>query len=454
MNDELTHTSLSPRFMAVLLFLTLCPIVGSMDRLEEGLSLVAVVPIVLAVGSLIVVFVLKAGRLAPTGLLMAAVGLSGAHFLAFRWLPIELFLFLLGVTWFVVCLGLFGSGARRGSMVAFGIAGVGFMLAGTEALLDPYHLDRPFELERKGRLTEPDPLITDRHIPGVTVRDRCVRSDGQVEYEVTYHIDEDHTRRVPGRSATGPDWRVFGGSYAFGMGHDDGQTMPALIQAANPDVRVFNHGLIGHGVADVYVNIEQPMQHDRDSNTSMCIYLMIGDHIRRAACPDSLTWMNWGATKPKFDLVDDALVYRGTAMQNLSFLRTLNVNLMMRSWVYNRLVSRPWVSQPEADRLAVALIEGMARVAQTYHFRFALVILPQNPRIPDDPGDLPGLVKTLTDRGVPVVDLATRFTEHLVQTGESVDDYFYIEHHPRIRYNQLMVEWMGPYLEKWASVGP
>lgn len=237
------------------------------------------------------------------------------------------------------------------------------------------------------------------------------------------------------------------------MGHDDGQTMPALIQAANSSVRVFNHGLIGHGAADVYVNIEQTMQRDRD--TSMCIYLMIGDHIRRAACPDSLTWMNWGATKPKFEWVGDELIYRGSAMQSLSFLRTLNVNMMMRSWVYNRLVRRPWVGRPEDDRLGVALIQSMAHACdQADNCRFVLVVLPQNPKVPDDPGDLPGLVKALTDRGVRVVDLTTRFTEHLARTGEPVDDYFYIEHHPRVRYNQLMVDWMGPYLERWSSVGP
>ena len=440
---------------ALLLGLGLCPAAAVIVNRTDAVAWRTGATIGLATVGLGLMGAGRVGRLPQTLasvlMLSAAIVLCATQFVAFFWSPIELTLALSTAVWAVAFGDLVIKKRPIASYLAFVATVIVLVATIAESLLDPYKLNRPFTQKRDGELFEPDEQMTNRHLPQAALRDVCIRLDGTVEYDVTYHTDADRSRRTPARPQTGPAWRFFGGSVCFGIGANDDLAIPALIQASNPTVRVFNHGVTGHGAADARILLERTLRDD--PHAALCVYLFIGDHLRRVACPDSLTWMSWGASKPRFELIDDQPVHRGSAIDTLSKARSLNVNLMMRSWFYNRLnTTTPWRCTDDVLELTAALIDQMKQTCQqTPRRRFAVVLLPQHPPAPDDPKNLAQLAALLTQRGVRVLDLSTKFADHVKQTGEDPADYFYIERHYRARLVRLIAQWINPQLNRWAT---
>lgn len=117
---------------------------------------------------------------------------------------------------------------------------------------------------------------TARHIKGL---------DGKVFFEATYTFDENGLRITPFVSDPENIYLFFGGSFTFGEGVDDHETMPYVFQKLKgPDSKTYNFGFHGYGTQQMLSWIES----DRlkailpNNNVKAVVYQAILGHINRA----------------------------------------------------------------------------------------------------------------------------------------------------------------------------
>jgi hypothetical protein len=268
-------------------------------------------------------------------------------------------------------------------------------------------------------------------------------------FDVVYHTEPDRSRVVPGQPATGPRWMLFGGSFAFGWGIPDDQTIAAHLQRQSSPARVFNFAVSGYGAADVYLLLRRVLQDHPD--TRLCVYFLMSDHLRRTACPDSLTAAPWGPRKPRFALNEGHLTLLGHATETLGLVGRLNVQLLRKSRLYRACYPR-WRPAPGDAGLLENLVLSMKRSCdQASGCRFAVVNLPV--RTTDrEQGDmlaakeLARVLPELAARGVAILDCAPKFADHVAATGTHEDDYYFADRHPNERYASLVAGWVHDYL--------
>jgi len=428
------------------LVLSLWPLVTAVhawaDKSRSTMDLIAILFVITALG---VLYLGPRRVLGAVRVWLTVTLLSAAYFLALRRMPIEVFLLLTSVTCLLGGLCLFDAGRKRTASLAFAIVIFALFLAAVEA---SFFYVRPslsnISAAKEGTIEEPDDRMSIRLIPGARARRTVTRGNGQTEIDVTYHIDTDGTRHVPTRPQLGPQWYFFGGSQTFGFSVDDEDTIPSLIQTQNPSCRVYNYGVNGFGAADVYLYLRRAAADQQD--LSLCVYLMMDDHFRRAACPDSLTAQVWGSDKPRFRLVSGELEYFGRAYDTLSGLRQLHVDTMTRSWVYRKLFGS-WSIDSDSTQLVHAMIVQMKEATESLpNCNFVLVLFPQYSRGAPVFYELDEWKAKLDQRGVFILDLRGRFYEHLNAHGLTQMDYFYVDYHPRPAFDELMADWITAYL--------
>jgi hypothetical protein len=295
----------------------------------------------------------------------------------------------------------------------------------------------------EGSLSIPDAQVYGRPKPGAVARARMKTRDGLELYDVTYHVGPDGTRVVPGRPETGPAWRIFGDSYAFGMGLEDGETMAARVQALHPEARVFNHGAIGHGVGDSFLVLRRALR--ADPATRACALLVIPDDFRRVAVREAFVATEWGAQLPRFEVVDGRPRFRGRAGDSLSLPARVRVDLVRRSRFVRNHTPQVWATQQTLDTVA-ALVLAMKHECDLRGARFVLVNLPFA-RESTELGDLGPWLGGLRSRGVHVLDLEPPFAAHLTESGATRDSFMFTpDPHPRPAYAELVAPWIGDAL--------
>ena len=129
-----------------------------------------------------------------------------------------------------------------------------------------------------------DPELGTVPAPGVRVRSSR-ELDGEVLYDVEYTIDENGLRAVPGSGDTGPAVLFFGGSFTFGEGVEDDESLPASLASwLRDDTRILNAGFHGYGPHQMLRSLET---HRLDAlvpeGVEYVVYQGIGGHVMRAA---------------------------------------------------------------------------------------------------------------------------------------------------------------------------
>lgn len=415
---------------------------ASLDNSPLAIDLIVVLLVIIALG---VLFVGPYSLLTSVRLWLTVALLSVAFFLGLRRAAIEVFLVLTSLAYLSASLCLFDAGRKRAASLAIAIVIFACCLAGVEAYSSHVRPKRlGISVTKEGKLEKPDDRLSIRLIPGSYGRRTVTLGNGHSEFDVTIHIDTDGTRRVPARPERGPKWYFFGGSQTFGFSVDDEDTIPSLIQSKNPKYRVYNSGINGFGAADVYLYLRDSVRDEQE--LTMCVYLMIDDHFRRAACAHSLTARSWGRNKPRFKLESGRLKYLGRAYDTLGDLKKLHVDTMIRSWVYRKLFDS-WSLDSEVTQLVHAMIMGMKEACDSHsNCKFVLVLFPQYCGHLPEGHELHEWKAKLEQQGVFILDLRARFYEHLNAHGLTVMDYFYVDYHPRPVLNELMAEWISTYL--------
>ncbi len=273
------------------------------------------------------------------------------------------------------------------------------------------------------------------------------RGDGGVEFDVVYRVDRFGSRRVAARPEQGPTWMLFGGSFTFGEGLEDEETIANRLQLLMPGARLYNFGVRGSGTGDVLLLLRRKLASGEPP--AGVIYFFIEDHIRRAALPDR-TVAEQGY-RPRFRLVDGEPVHLGKAESTIpTRAEELHLNLLRRSALYRRL-GGDWAPTGESLDLVAALVGAIRTEVERAEGRFLFVLLPQREvRWPERVAELGA---RLEEMGICVLDCRAPMTRHLQTTGEPESAYFFADGHPNAGYADLVARWVDARLEElgWSE---
>lgn len=160
----------------------------------------------------------------------------------------------------------------------------------------------------------PDPALGYRLQPGRRIHAR-LDVLGERIYEVDYTIDA-HGRRVhPVRRPPVETTAIglfFGGSYTFGSGVEDGETLPARVEALTPSLRAINYGVPGWGPTQALELLQsKSVREGVPSAPRFGVFTFIDNHVDRVIGSFGVC-SRWAADFPYYRLERGELVRVGT----------------------------------------------------------------------------------------------------------------------------------------------
>lgn len=207
--------------------------------------------------------------------------------------------------------------------------------------------------------------------PSIRARSWRLHEDEPI-YDVRYTIDAQRLRVTPGVRKRGRAVVFFGGSYTFGEGVEDEETMPASVgRWLRGRTKIVNAGFHGYGPHQMLRALEtdrlDPILGD---GVEHVIYQGIDGHVRRSAGRTT-----WDLAGPAYELRDGTVEhvgpFRGPGLTTVG--RTLN------RFGPTRALLAWWLTPGEAEaaRDRELYVEIVARAAQIvrdrYGARFSVV---------------------------------------------------------------------------------
>lgn len=184
------------------------------------------------------------------------------------------------------------------------------------------------------------------------------RPDGEIVYNVVYTIGSDGFRQSTASSDA--PISVFGGSFTFGEGLQDDETLPFFLSELM-EQEVKNYGIHGYGLHQaVYL-----MQKGAGSQDGINILQTAPWHAPRSSCE-----LFSRTDSPKYDLVESELVYVGNCNQFGLFARVIE-----RSETFQAI--RPIFdtsARVTDDEIALylAMVQEMARITESQNSKFLI----------------------------------------------------------------------------------
>ncbi|MGH6817801.1 MAG: SGNH/GDSL hydrolase family protein [Methylovirgula sp.] len=205
-----------------------------------------------------------------------------------------------------LAVGLRGSWRNTATVVAatiFGLAAIEFASAMTEA--NDAHYARGFSVSRPVLGWGPS-------APGV-YHSYKTAANGKLIYSVDYTIDDHLLRRTLSGSAE-PAVAFFGGSFTFGEGLADSETLPQdYADLTGRKTRVLNFGFLGYGPQQFLRALQTGMFDPLLRGTKRFVYLTVAWHAGRASCRDDFM-----ARAPRYELRGGDPVFVGPCRQGLA----------------------------------------------------------------------------------------------------------------------------------------
>jgi hypothetical protein len=294
-----------------------------------------------------------------------------------------------------------GKGPRRRRIAAAAAAALS-ALAAVEILL---RLAEPFPFEpplypgdrvatlRAGELTVLDPDVGWRFAPFAQVEDR------RPDFRVVYRCGEEGFRAPLEPRAGGEELRVVfvGDSFTFGVGVEAAETFPERLAELHPGARVFNYGMAGYGVDQMWRALAR---FGLPRRPHMVVALFVADDLSRSLT--SYRYRQGWMAKPTFMLAGDRLIARDEHNGPPKLWRWLE----QRVWILElgrRASAKVGLERGFGNRfeLNVAIFDAMHADCEGIGARLVAVHLPQrgawNP--------LPAFARALEERGILVLDL-------------------------------------------------
>ena len=138
------------------------------------------------------------------------------------------------------------------------------------------------------------------------------KSNGaQPIYDVSYHFGEDGCRITPESQVEGdPVVLFFGGSFTFGEGVNDDQTLPNQFCLAAVGTRVVNAGFCGYGTQQMLASLENGRWDSfLQGRDVIAVYVFIDNHVRRVIGSMHVV-SRWGPQMPCYQLDSNGNVIR------------------------------------------------------------------------------------------------------------------------------------------------
>lgn len=150
-------------------------------------------------------------------------------------------------------------------------------------------------------------------------------SGSDLVYRVRYTTDSQRRRVTPLDNPAGRDKFAlfFGGSFTFGDGLADDETLPAAFGRAAPTYFPYNYGMSGYGPQQMLAQLQfLDLPAQVNQSRGVAVYTFICPHVNRAI--GSMDVSNqWGASMPYYTLEDDVLVRRGDFVSGRPVLATI-----------------------------------------------------------------------------------------------------------------------------------
>ena len=292
---------------------------------------------------------------------------------------------------------------RRRRIAAAALAAI-LGLVAVEVLLrvvEPFAFEPPLypgdrvAIERAGEQTVLDPEVGWRFAPFAEVEDR------RPDFHVVYRCGEDGFRAPLERSAEAEARRVafVGDSFTFGVGVEAEATFPERLAELHPGTRVFNYGMAGYGVDQMWRALARFALPERPD---WVVALFVADDLNRSLT--SYRYRQGWMAKPTFRLAGGRLVARDQHNGPPRPWRWLE----QRLWILElgrRAVAKLGLEHGFGSRFAlnVALFEAMHADCEANGARLVAVHLPQRGAWKP----LPAFARALEERGILVLDLGS-----------------------------------------------
>jgi len=135
---------------------------------------------------------------------------------------------------------------------------------------------------------------------------------GQVLYDIHYTTDAFSRRLTPTFPVEGRDRFAlfFGGSFAFGEGVEDDETVPFYFGEAVGRYRPYNYAYSGYGPQMTLAKLEAgDLSREVTENNGVLIYVFTNNHVNRAV--GTLFVYEWGWMMPYYQFQDGRFVRKG-----------------------------------------------------------------------------------------------------------------------------------------------
>ncbi len=228
------------------------------------------------------------------------------------------------------------------------------------------------------------------------------KGSGDTIYNVNYGFDGG-IRDTPGSKLEGQEFTLFlGGSFTFGEGVNDHETLPSAYAQLSEDVMVRNYGFHGYGPHQSLMTLEEDILQDSSLFTyeeGHVYYLFIPDHIKRM-----LGRAPWDTRGPYLYLEEGILKYGGT-FKDLHLKYTRGFRALRLLWfnskIYGKFFWPQLIEKKENLDLVIAIIYEMNRIVEARNFNFTVIFEYQ----PERKSLIESIKKTLTSYGVEYIDL-------------------------------------------------
>ena len=311
-----------------------------------------------------------------------------------------------------------------------------------------------FRLAQTKRITNPTFLVSDRdlgyvHKKNVTVSDALYYGDKQ-EWQADYIIGSNGLRtssRFDNRDESGECVVFFGGSYTFGHGVRDDQTLPYQVGLKTVGkYQVYNFGVNGYGPHQMLAAMELKQDEKLLGCTpKYALYLAITSHIDRAAGK-----VSWDPHGPRYVLENETKLRRAGHFDDISkifidYLRLDAVVENLMNQVYKSFIAKRFlfflygnrVFTSYNIRLYLAIVHGAKTVFEQRYpgSEFHVIYL-------DPLKDI--IIDGFKDKKIPVHLASDIFQEDLRGSGQKPSPLSLSEHdgHPSSLAHALMAEYV------------
>lgn len=269
-----------------------------------------------------------------------------------------------------------------------------------------------------------------------------LNGSNKVVYDVVYTIRQGLRYTPNSKTNSKKQALFFGGSFMFGEGLNDDETMPYYFnEFKNRQFEVRNYGFHGYGPHQALANIESKVVKDEellDADTVNVFYFFIPTHISRAK------GSSWDQGGPRYEVVDGKLSHEGSFKENRIWLLRNKfgekvLTIWNRSKIYNNLF-HPEVDDKDILRAAL-IFERMNALLAEKNMNFA-VVLSKSSAIESETKKYArdSLLQLLNEKGI-----ANYRIEEIIHDYENSGDKYTIknEGHPNSLHNKLIAKFLA-----------